>query len=199
VRRELGRRVNAIARPGVDDLVMATHPRDAATAEVGARDLPSFDALFAAERGRVVATVFALAGSAAVAEEITQEAFLRLHLHWAKVSRYDRPDQWVRRVAVNLAVSRRRRRTNEEHALRRLGGRTNVVTQALDPRDDALWTAVRALPKRQAQAVALHYVADLAVAEIATVLGCTEGTVQTHLFRARQALAGAVDRREEER
>jgi RNA polymerase sigma factor (sigma-70 family) len=177
---------------------MATHPHDEAT-DVVADGVPSFDALFASERGRVVATVFALAGSAAVAEEITQEAFLRLHLHWGKVSRYDRPDQWVRRVAVNLAVSRRRRRTNEEHALRRLGGRTNVVALPLDTRDDALWAAVRALPKRQAQAVALHYVADLPVAEIAAVLGCSTGTVQTHLFRARQTLSGVVDRGEEER
>jgi RNA polymerase sigma-70 factor, ECF subfamily len=184
---------------GVDDLVMATHPRDAETDVDDVAAPLSFDELFAAERGRVVATVFALAGSAAVAEEITQEAFLRLHLHWAKVSRYDRPDQWVRRVAMNLAVSRRRRRTNEERALRRLGGRANVVAQPLDPRDDALWAAVRALPKRQAQAVALHYVDDLPVAEIATILGCAQGSVQTHLFRARQALAGVLDREEGER
>jgi RNA polymerase sigma-70 factor, ECF subfamily len=183
----------------VEDVVMATHPRDATTEAVAADGLPSFDALFAAERGRIVATVFALAGSAAVAEEITQEAFLRLHVHWTKVSRYDRPDQWVRRVAVNLAVSRRRRRTNEERALRRLGGRANVIAQPLDAGDDALWAAVRALPRRQAQAVALHYVDDLPIAEIATILGCAPGSVQTHLFRARQALAGVLDRGEEER
>src|SRR5687767_13418096 len=113
---------------------MATHPADGTAAPADVVDAPSFDALFAAERGRVVALVYALAGSAAVAEEVAQEAFLRLHLHWAKVSRYDRPEQWVRRVAVNLAVSRRRRRTSEARALERLGGRANVVTHPLDPR-----------------------------------------------------------------
>jgi RNA polymerase sigma-70 factor, ECF subfamily len=183
----------------VDDLVMATHPADdAVPAPAVLVDAPSFDALFAAERGRVVALVYALAGSAAVAEEVAQEAFLRLHLHWGKVSRYDRPEQWVRRVAVNLAVSRRRRRTSEVRALERLGGRATVVAQPLGPRDDALWAAVRALPKRQAQAVALHYVADLPVADVAEALGCSTGTIQTHLFRARQALAGTLDRGEEE-
>src|SRR3954447_7401711 len=81
----------------------------------------TFDGLFRAERARVAAAVFALAGSAAVAEEITQEAFLRLHVHWDRISAYDHPEQWVRRVAVNLALSRRRRRVNEDGALRRLG------------------------------------------------------------------------------
>jgi RNA polymerase sigma-70 factor (ECF subfamily) len=47
---------------------------------------------------------------------------------------------------------------------------------------------VRSLPRRQAQAVALHYLEDLPVAEIARVLGCAEGTVKAHLHHGREAL-----------
>jgi RNA polymerase sigma-70 factor (ECF subfamily) len=58
------------------------------------------------------------------------------------------------------------------------------------PADDAhVWEAVRALPRRQAQVVALVYLEDLSVAETAAVLGCGEGTVKTHLRRARSSLA----------
>ena len=64
--------------------------------------------------------------------------------------------------------------------------------------DDALWAAVRRLPARQAQAVALRYVADLDTTAIAATLGCSEGNVRVLLHRARQALAVALDRQEED-
>jgi RNA polymerase sigma-70 factor (ECF subfamily) len=55
-----------------------------------------------------------------------------------------------------------------------------------------VWRAVRALPPRQAQAVALYYVDDRSVAEIAEILRCAEGTVKAHLHKARQKLAEAI-------
>ena len=51
---------------------------------------------------------------------------------------------------------------------------------------------MRALPARQAQAVALHYLEDRSLAEIARILGCAEGTVKAHLHRGRRALADAL-------
>jgi RNA polymerase sigma-70 factor (ECF subfamily) len=62
----------------------------------------------------------------------------------------------------------------------------------LPPDAEAFWAAVRRLPKRQAQVVALHYIDELSVADIGDVLGCAEGTVKTHLHRARRALAAAL-------
>jgi RNA polymerase sigma-70 factor, ECF subfamily len=158
----------------------------------------TFDELFLAERDGVVALVYVLAGSQAVAEDLAQEAFLRLHLHWSRVSQYDRPEQWLRRVAVNLAVTGWRRRATESRALARLDGHRTVVVEPIHAADAALWAAVRTLPRRQAQAVALHYVTDMSVADVARALGCSEGTIQTHLFRARRTLADIVERREVE-
>jgi RNA polymerase sigma-70 factor (ECF subfamily) len=55
--------------------------------------------------------------------------------------------------------------------------------------DEALWALVRDLPDQQRRAVALHYVGDLSVTDVAEVMECTEGTVKTHLSRARANLA----------
>ena len=59
--------------------------------------------------------------------------------------------------------------------------------------DPELWRLVRRLPEQQRWAVALHYVEDRPVAEVAGVLGCSEGSVKTHLSRARATLARQLD------
>jgi RNA polymerase sigma factor (sigma-70 family) len=80
----------------------------------------------------------------------------------------------------------------EARALARLLLRQGPAVAEL-PEDDArVWRAVRALPRRQAQVIALYYVADLPVAEIADTLGLAEGTVKAQLHRDRQALAGRL-------
>lgn len=101
---------------------------------------------------------------------------------------YDDPAAWVRRVCVNRSVSLIRRRASEARALARLVTR-RVLPDELPADSDAFWSAVRRLPRRQAQVVALYYLGDRPVAEIATVLGCAEGTVKAHLHRARRSLA----------
>jgi RNA polymerase sigma-70 factor, ECF subfamily len=72
-----------------------------------------------------------------------------------------------------------------------LAGRGPVVAE-LPEQDAQVWRAVRALPRRQAQVVALHYAADVPVTEIAQILGLAEGTVKAHFHRARQALAARL-------
>ena len=63
--------------------------------------------------------------------------------------------------------------------------------------DEAFWELVRALPRRQAQSVALHYLFDLSVADVAATLGIAEGSVKVHLSRARQTLAARLSGQEE--
>lgn len=168
--------------------------RGQAAASGVVRSLPvtaGFDELYRRHWGAVVALVYGLSGSRAAAEELAQDAFLVLHRHWKTVAGYEDPGAWVRRVAVNLAVSSLRRRAAEARALARLGGRRPRLEE-LPPRDEAFWAAVRALPARQAQAVALHYLEDRSVAEIAVILECAEGTVKAHLHRGRLALAARL-------
>src|SRR5262245_9380437 len=106
----------------------------------------------------------ALVGRRDVAEELVQDAFVALHGRWDRVSRYESPEGWLRRVVINRATSALRRRTVELRLVSRL---SRVRERPVDPADAdrAIWQAVAALPKRQAQVIALMYVDDLAVSE----------------------------------
>jgi RNA polymerase sigma-70 factor (sigma-E family) len=160
----------------------------------------AFDTFYRAEKPRVVAVVSSLTGDRAAAEDIVQEAFATAMRRWATVSGYERPGDWVKRVAVNRAISRFRRRQSESRALGRLAGRTgddDIDLTSPSPAqdhwdDDPLWAAVRKLPRRQAQAVVLVYVDDLSLERVAEILQCSVGSVKTHLHRARQRLAAEL-------
>ena len=64
--------------------------------------------------------------------------------------------------------------------------------------DEALWAAVRALPRRQRQVVALRFVEDRSIGDIASIVGCDEPTVRTHLRRGRLAVAATLEIDEED-
>lgn len=180
--------------------VEAPRPRRGTTGAPASATAPvtaaptSFDAFYRAEFPRIVAIAQSLTGDRHVAEELAQEGFIAAHHRWKKVSTYDRPGDWVRRVVTNRAISIFRRKAAERRALARSGPVVDTVTL---PDDDAwLWQQVRALPARQAQAIALVYVDDLPIERVATILGCGETTVKTHLHRGRQALAKAIEARD---
>jgi RNA polymerase sigma factor (sigma-70 family) len=148
----------------------------------------SFDDFYRREHRHVLGLAFVLTGNQWVAEDTAQEAFTAAFRHWRSIVAYDSPGAWVRRVTCNRAASALRRRVREAKALIRLAGRTQTHIE-LDEGDEAFWQAVRRLPARQAQAVALYYMEDYSVKEISEVLDCSEGTVKTHLSRAREAVA----------
>ena len=148
-----------------------------------------FEDFYLEEYPRVVMLVYALSGSRAGAEDIAQEAFLRAYRDWDRVGSYEHQAAWVRRVATNLASSGLRRRLAEARALTRLAARREPALEPLPAEEADFGRALRALPRRQAQAVALFYVEDLSVQQIAVVLDCAEGTVKAHLARGRQSLA----------
>ncbi|OWY62662.1 hypothetical protein B7486_57220, partial [cyanobacterium TDX16] len=122
--------------------------------------------------------------------------FLQLHRHWRKVSRYDDPIGWVRRVAVHRISNQRRSLGRRDVAVERLAA-------ALDPfgaepsADHAdrldLLAAVDALPSGQRLVVGLFYLAHLPVTEVADALEISEGTVKSQLHDARAALRAALE------
>lgn len=147
----------------------------------------SFEQFYQAEHTRVLAVCLALAGTRGTAEDLAQEAFLRTYLRWETVEQMENPGAYLRRIAINLATSRRRRLAAEARAVLRFTARHS--TDSEDHWDPGwFWPAVRRLPPKQAQAVALRYADDLSTADIAAVMGCAEGTVRAHLFAARKAV-----------
>lgn len=152
----------------------------------------AFDAFYQRHFHSVVALVYVLAGSRWAAEELAQEAFVAVYRRWDQIATYESPEAWVKRVAMNHAVSRVRRRAAEARALVRVVAKREAPSLGLPPPDADFWAAVRKLPTMQARVVALHYCDDLPVTTIAEVLGVADGTVKTHLHRARGALAVAL-------
>jgi len=147
----------------------------------------SFDAFYLRELPSLVALARALSGSAA-AEDLAQEAMMAAYRRWDEVALLDLPAAWVRRVCANLSTSLIRRRAAETRAVLRAGGQRTAYAE-LPPEDATFWAEVRRLPRRQAQAISLHYVYDMAVSDIAVTLDCSESTVKAHLVRGRSALA----------
>jgi RNA polymerase sigma factor (sigma-70 family) len=148
-----------------------------------------FEDFYRREYVSMVGLAYALSGSRSGAEDLAQEAFLAAHRNWDRISGYERPGAWVRRVVVNLSVSAFRRGIAEAKALARaaLSERTDVPD--FGGADPDFWSAVRSLPRRQAQVVALFYLEDLPISDVAGILDMTAGTVKRHLHNARQTLS----------
>lgn len=115
------------------------------------------------------------------AEDIAQETMVRAYLRWSRVEHYVEP--WAVRVATNLALDNVRRRSRRF----RVSVRSEPAPAVADERLD-LARAIARLPKRQREAVALRYVADLSEADTAQAMGCSTGSVKQHASRGLTAL-----------
>ncbi len=155
-----------------------------------------FDAFYRRELPAMVALAGAITGSTIAAEDLAQEALLRAYNRWDEIGAYDKPGAWVRRVTINLALSNRKRVGAELKARLRLGSRDRTAGHTVEPhppRFDDVWSAVAKLPGHQRAAVALHYLEDRPVADIAHILDCSESTARVHLHRGRNSLASLLE------
>jgi RNA polymerase sigma-70 factor (ECF subfamily) len=143
--------------------------------------------LYEREFRSVFRAVWLLSGDPTLAEDATQEAFARALARWRRIAAHPSPAGWVTTTALNVA--RRSKRT------RAVPPDPGSSERDLDAGID-LRSAIRGLPPRQQEAVVLHHLLDLSVAETASSMGVDPGTVKTHLARARAALASALDAEE---
>lgn len=148
----------------------------------------SFEFFYRREYQHIVAMARALLHDGAAAEDLAQESFLAAHRRWDRVARYDAPQAWVRRVMINRANSLRRRMGAEMRALSRAGVERETHMPELSPATTEVWDQVGSLPRRQREAVVLHYVGELSVNEVGEAMGCSTGAVKSHLHRARETL-----------
>jgi RNA polymerase sigma factor (sigma-70 family) len=158
----------------------------------------TFEDFYEREFRSVVGLAYALSGSRSGAEDLAQEAFLIAHRDWGQVGTYDRPEVWVRRVVANLSVSVFRRGVVEAKMVARLALGYTPALPELSEDDAEFWRVVRSLPRRQAQVIALHYLEDRPISDIAEILGTAEGTVKKHLYDGRQTLARRLELEEDD-
>jgi RNA polymerase sigma-70 factor, ECF subfamily len=154
------------------------------------RNSEDFEQFYRASYGRTVAMLAGLTGSKHEAEDIAQEAYSRALARWSRLSVYDLPEAWVRKVALRLAIdSGRRARRNLATAMR-LGAQRGAPGP--QPGDDLKFTplgaALARLPVHERQVVVLYYIADLPVETIAAECDLPAGTVKTRLSVARRHL-----------
>ncbi len=160
----------------------AVTAREVAVEAVEERD---FDEFYAAGFPILRTQLYAYVGDRAEAQDLAQEAFCRAYTKWKTISRYQDPFAWVRRVAWNLATSKLRRRKTALNFLRR---QREEYTDGPSPDRVALIVALAKIPAQLRQAVVLHYIGGLSIAEIADQEDVAEGTVKSWLSRGRAAL-----------
>lgn len=153
----------------------------------------AFEPFYREHYPAVVGLVYTLTGSRHGAEDIAQEAFLKAHRNWDEIARYQRPGGWVRVVAMNLGRSRLRRLGSETRALARFVGMATSAFPELEPPNEKFWAAVRSLPRRQREVVALHYLEDMSTADIATTLDIAQSSVKNSLAQARASLGKTLE------
>ncbi|ATO15886.1 SigE family RNA polymerase sigma factor [Micromonospora sp. WMMA2032] len=151
----------------------------------------AFEEFYRNSRQRVVTVLYALGGDRGEAQDAAQEAYARAWQRWSQVSAYDDPEAWVRTVGHRLLVNRWRKMRNSVVAYRRHGPQPAVGPPSENT--VALIAALRQLSAEQREAIVLHHLADLSVAEIAAQTGVPTGTVKARLSRGRRALATLLD------
>jgi RNA polymerase sigma-70 factor (ECF subfamily) len=143
-----------------------------------------FAEFYRASKDSCLKAVTAVTGDRQLAEELVAEAFARAWTSWGKVRRHATPRGWVVRTALNAGVSRWRRRREVPLADHDAAAPPDM-SAGVDP---ALIAALRRLPTRQREVLALRILLDLDTETTAKVLGIAPGTVMAHLSRALAAL-----------
>lgn len=175
---------------------MSTESSDAQLVErLRTNDFEALGALFDRYYPQVYRTANAITRDSAVAEDIAQDCFLKLHQYAHRIDTSLPLAPWLYRVTVNLSytwISRRQKRRISLEAL---------VDQLMSPSRHApdhmaelgetqqqVRQAISELPFNQRVVIVLHYLSGLSLEEIADILDCPVGTIKSRLYYARENL-----------
>ena len=172
-------------------------PRRRARRDDGSRAVgrTAYEGLFRDHYTELVKLASLLVDDRGSAEEIVQEAFMRLFRDWDRLERLDAAPAYLRTTVVNLSRSRlRHRAVRRRHPLGPLdpdpAADLHVIARQAD---DTVFAAITKLPRRQRECLVLRYYLDLSEGEIATTLRISRGSVKSHTNRAFTALAAALE------
>ena len=152
----------------------------------------ALEELYAAHWRQLVRLSVLLVGDVGTAEEIVQDAFVAVHGRWTRLRDHDRALAYLREAVVNRSRSALRHRAvvarhARAHQPDPLGAAADEQALAGDRRE-AVLDAMRGLPERQREVLALRYYLDLSEGEIADALGISRGSVKSHASRGSAAL-----------
>jgi RNA polymerase sigma factor (sigma-70 family) len=147
--------------------------------------------LYDASYRRLVVQIYAICGNLAEAEDAVQDAFVTALRKKSQLTRVTNPEAWVRTVALNNVRHGWRHASVVRRYVAKIPGPQGPVE--VGPEHVAIVNALEEVDPDQRDAVVLHYLADLPVADIAAQLGIPQGTGKSRLSRARDRLAGLLD------
>jgi RNA polymerase sigma-70 factor (sigma-E family) len=152
--------------------------------------------LYLRDAGGAVRLAYLLTGDAALAEDLVQDAFVRLAGRLAHLRDPDAFDAYLRRTVVNLVRSHFRRRRVERLYLQRARGEarpeaSGSIGSSLEEREP-LWRALAHLSERQRAAIVLRFYEDLSEDQVADILRCRPGTVKSLVSRGLQAMRNEI-------
>lgn len=145
---------------------------------------------------------FSVTRNAAEAEDAVQETFLRVLRHQSRLSEIRDYRVWLVRIVWNIVLDRKRRaKTRPENE--DLADHARALPSADRPADESvissqeharILTLIDRLPRPEREALTLSAVNELTTAEIAAVLGTTESSIRSRIFRARRALSALLEK-----
>ena len=175
-------------RPRAQPLTAAAPAAPAAAAGPTVAPAPRpegpFEEFYRAQYEPMLRLAYLLTQSHAVAEDLVQDSFIRIHPRWGTL---DAPVAYLRRTVANACYSFHRRRKRE-------AALPVEVPTGREPEHDEIWDALAALAPRRRAVLVLRYYLDLSEAEIAATIGCRPGTVKSLTSRALQDLRSVVER-----
>jgi RNA polymerase sigma-70 factor (sigma-E family) len=151
--------------------------------------------LYRRHAGDAARLAYLVTGDRALAEDIVQEAFVRLYGRFRDLRNPDAFDVYLRRTVVNLANSHFRHRKVERKHEPAIASEPSSEAPDLGERDE-LWTVLQSLPERQRTAIVLRFYEDLSEVSTAEVMGCPVGTVKSLVSRGLASLRLTVPRSE---
>jgi len=154
----------------------------------------AFETFYDAEFDPMVRVAFLIVGSTETAEELVQDAFIRVHQRWCEL---DTPQAYLRTAVVNGCRDRIRRRVRWRQRIPILAAEPNASAHSKHPEPSGertdLVAALRTLPLRQRSALVLRFYGGFNEAEIATTLGVQPGTVKSLIHRGLENLRTEIE------
>lgn len=182
--------MSAIVGPGTEQRGIEAEPGP---------DLPSpgsLEDLYVRHAPDAIRLAYLLTNDGPLAEDLTQEAFIKVTGRFGHLRDPDAFSAYLRRTVVNLAMSHHRRKRVERDHLAKEAARPG--SRSVDPPDiegrEELRAALRALPERQRAAVVLRYYEDLPEQQVAHAMGCSVTAARSLVFRAMGTLRTTITR-----
>ncbi len=150
--------------------------------------LERYQWFYRSEFPTVCRTLFLVHRDRRVATRSAEEAFVRAYRRWSRLVHYDRPELWIRRVAIKRAA-----RATRRGLFGRRRASVDAPVEDKPAQQQALWAALGELSRVQRAAVVLFYFEDRPVSDMAEVMSSSEAAVKGHLQRGLRRLGKLLD------